>query len=315
MMATGVCGRTARVLVVAVLTLAVLVLASCTSPADDGRLQVYATTGHLADAVRTIAPTAHVSTMVGPGGDPHSYQPSTRDIQTIHGADMVFWIGLNLEAQMDDQLRSLGRRQVAVGEQLPADLLVDLPATDSRGQALRDPHIWNSPRAWSLVIGQVAAALAQVDPTNAAEYARNAADYQRRIDDVDQQASALLTTVRAPRMVISGHDAFGYFGKTYDLDIRATDFVSTEARLSARQLSALAGVIAENKVPVIFQDNQANPQAITSLKEAVHALDWDVQVSDKQLYADSLGAEPEVDTHLEVFLHNARTIADALGDP
>lgn len=305
-----------RRLLAGMVTLAmVLAFGACTSPTDDKRLRVYATTGHLADAVRTIAPNAHVSTMVGPGGDPHSYQPSTRDIQTIHGADVVFWIGLNLEAQMDDQLRSLGRRQLAVGEHMPADLLLDLPHTDSRGQALHDPHIWNSPQAWSLVIAAIADKLSTIDPSHAAEYAANAADYQRRLDAAHQEASALLATVRAPRILISGHDAFGYFGKTYDLDVHATDFVSTEARLSARQLSALAALIAENKVPVIFQDHQSNPQAITSLKEAVHALGWQVEVSDKQLHADSLGAGPDVDTHLEVFVHNARAIAEALGGP
>lgn len=300
----------------ATISLVLLLLAAgCSSPADDGRLQVYATTGHLADAVRTIAPNAHVSTMVGPGGDPHTYQPSTRDIATIHGADVVFWIGLHLEAQMDDQLRSLGPRQLAVAERLPADLLLDLPSTDSSGRPLHDPHVWNSPRAWSLVISYVADKLSEIDPGRAAEYARNAAQYRSQLDEVHRQASELLAMVRPPRMLISGHDAFGYFGATYDLDVRATDFVSTEARLSARQLSALATVIAENRVPVIFQDNQANPQAITSLTEAVHALGWDVRVSDKQLHADYLGAEPEVDTHLEVFLHNARAIAEALGEP
>ena len=303
-------------LLAGMVALAVVVgLAACTAPEDDGRLQVYATTGHLADAVRTIAPNAHVSTMVGPGGDPHTYQPSTRDIATIHDADVVFWIGLHLEAQMDDQLRSLDRRQLAVAEQLPTDLLLDLPSADSNGRALHDPHVWNSPQAWALVIGYVADKLIEIDPGRAGDYARNAADYRDRLADVDRQASDLLRTVRPPRMLISGHDAFGYFGRTYDLDVRATDFVSTEARLSARQLSALATVIAENQVPVIFQDNQANPQAITSLTEAVHALGWDVRVSEKQLHADSLGAETEVDTHLEVFLHNARAVAEALGEP
>ena len=78
-------------------------------------------------------------------------------------------------------------------------------------------------------------------------------------------------------------------------------------------MSDLAELIAENKIPVIFQDNLANPQAITSLQEAVSALGWEVEVSDTELFADSLGADPGVDTYLGVFRHNARTVAEALG--
>ena len=78
-------------------------------------------------------------------------------------------------------------------------------------------------------------------------------------------------------------------------------------------MSDLAELIAENKIPVIFQDNLANPQAITSLQEAVSALGWEVEVSDNELFADSLGADPGVDTYLGVFRHNARTVAEALG--
>ncbi|OKL54684.1 hypothetical protein BSZ39_02540 [Bowdeniella nasicola] len=66
-------------------------------------------------------------------------------------------------------------------------------------------------------------------------------------------------------------------------------------------------------MPVIFQDNQANPQAITSLREAIRALGWEVEISDQELYADSLGADAGVDTYLGVFTHNAKAVADALG--
>ena len=112
----------------AALAVVSLSLTACSS-SDEGPgelpLTVYATTGYLADAVANIAPDAEVTTMVGPGGDPHTYQPSTRDIQTIQSADVVFWNALFLEAQMIDQLESLGERQLAVGEQLPEELLLD----------------------------------------------------------------------------------------------------------------------------------------------------------------------------------------------
>lgn len=306
---------------VAAAGLAVALLSGCVptaapvslDAADDGVLRVYATTGYLADAVATIAPEAEITTMVGPGGDPHTYQPSTRDIETLLNADVVLWNGLHLEAQMLDQLGSLGDRQLAVGDHLPAELLLNWPETDELGNPLHDPHVWNSPAAWSLVVEQVVDKLAETDPEHAPEYQRNADAYLTEIAEAARETEALLAEIPEDRRIlITGHDAFGYFGDTYGLEVHATDFVSTEAALSPEELSELATLITDHRVPVIFQDNQANPQAITSLKEAVRARGWNVEVSGSELYADSLGADPGVDTYLDVFRHNSRAIADAL---
>lgn len=296
-----------------------LVLVGCTSAADQNAqgqtpLKVYATTGYLADTVENIAPEAEVTTMVGPGGDPHTYQPSTKDIQAIQDADVVLWNGLYLEAQMIELLESQGQRQVAVAEAVPEDMLLSWPETDDEGNALYDPHVWNSPDAWSIVIDEVTDKLAEQNPESAQTYRDNAAEYQAEFATTAAEVEEQLASIPQPRILITGHDAFGYFGDTYDLDVQATDFVSTEAALSAGELSELAELIAEHEVPVIFQDNQANPQAITSLQEAVERLDWEVEISDAELYADSLGAEAGVDTHLGVFEHNATAVAEALGE-
>lgn len=283
-----------------------------TSDSNDETLKVYATTGYLADAVANIAPDAEITTMVGPGGDPHTYQPSTRDIETIMNADVVFWNGLRLEAQMIDLLESRGDAGLAVAEELPEDMLLSWPETDAEGNALVDPHVWNSPDAWTLIVAAIAEKLGEVDAAGADAYLDNAATYTEAIARAHADAQRLLEAVPEPRTLITGHDAFNYFGSTYGLTVHATDFVSTEALLSAEDLSSLAELIASKRVPVIFQDNQANPQAINSLREAVRSRGWAVEISDEELYADSLGADPGVDTYLGVFEHNTRAIARAL---
>ncbi|MEM1065661.1 MAG: metal ABC transporter substrate-binding protein [Pseudomonadota bacterium] len=300
----------------AVISTAVLMASSATvalAQTEDDALTVYATTGYLADAVANIAPDAEIITMVGPGGDPHTYQPSTQDIETIQNADAVVWTGLHLEARMDDLLESLGDKQIAAGELLPAELLLDWPETDDEGNELHDPHVWNSPEAWSLIVGYVADHLGEIDPENAETYQANAEAYVVEIESAAAEAEDMLATIPPEqRILITGHDAFNYFGSTYNIEVRATDFVSSEAQMSPREMSDLATFIAENKIPVIFQDNLANPQAITSLQEAVQALGWEVEVSDKELFADSLGSDAGVDTYLGVFRHNAQTVAAAL---
>lgn len=311
-----------RFFFLAAATIATLGLSSCASETPQAGstpnpepevLNVYATTGYLADTVSNIAPDAEITTMVGPGGDPHTFQPSTKDIEVIQAADVVFWNGLYLEAHMVDQLTSLEDKQLAVGEQIPEEMLLSWPETDDEGNELFDPHIWNSPEAWLLVVDQVADKLGEIDPANADEYRTNAEGYKDEINQTAETAAELLADVAEPRIVVTGHDAFGYFGETFELEVHATDFISSDAQLSPRELSDLADMIADNEVPVIFQDNQANPQAITSLQEAVRSRGWEVEVSDEELYADSLGAEPGVDTYLGVFEHNATVVSEALG--
>lgn len=286
--------------------LAALPLVSCASQdtAAEG-LTIFATTGYLADAAKNLAPNAEIITMVGPGGDPHTYQPTTKDIEAMKDADLVLWNGLHLEAQMIDQLEALGDKQLAVGEQISTERL--LPWEDN----LYDPHIWNSPDIWQDVVRHIAAKLGEVDADNSDAYTKAADTYTAKIADVAATAEKELRDAK-PRVLITGHDAFNYFGKTFDFQVHATDFVSTEAAKSAKEISELADLITYAQVPVIFQDNQANPQAITSLKEAVNARGRDVTISSEELFADTLGAEADNDEYLEVFAHNAHAVAEAL---
>ncbi|MDO5083391.1 MAG: metal ABC transporter substrate-binding protein [Arachnia propionica] len=277
-------------------------------------LTVYATTGYLGDAVANIAPDAKVTVMVGPGGDPHTYQPTTKDIEAMTQADVVVWTGLHMEAQMIDQLRGFGDKQIEVGTKLDESKLLEWPELDEQGNTLHDPHIWNDPDIWSDVVMIVAEKLGEVDKDNAETYRKNAEAYQGKIAETVKTAKAELDKVPAgSRVLITGHDAFNYFGRAFDFEIHATDFVSSEAQLSAAEMSDLAKLISEKKVPVIFQDNLANPQAIESLKEAVRANGGEVEVSDEALFADALGDTPETNTYLGVLQTNARTISKALG--
>lgn len=277
-------------------------------------LKVYATTGYIADAIKNVAPNAEITTMVGPGGDPHTFQPATKDIKTIKSSDLVIWNGLHLEARMLDLLKGLGDKQVNVGSKVPKNLLLEWPEEGENGEKLKDPHIWNSPKAWKSVVNTIADSFAAADKDNADEYKANATKYNKAIDTTVEEAKEKLKSVpKDKRILISGHDAFNYFGKTFDFEVEATDVVSSEGKLSAKELSALAGMIVKKKVPVIFLDNQANPQAIKSLKEAVKAKGGEVKIADDELYADTLGSEKSVDTYLEVLAHNAEAVSKALG--
>lgn len=281
--------------------------------AADGTLTIFATTGYLGDAAKNIAPEAEVTVMVKPGGDPHTYQPTTQDIEAMQAADVVLWNGQHLEALMVEQLEAQGDRALEVGKNVPADLLLPWPETDADGKPLNDPHIWNSPEIWQNVVTQVGDKLAAVDAANAQTYKDNAKAYNDKIKAIDAKASEEFAKIPdANRVLITGHDAFNYLGKRYNLKVHATDFVTSEAQLSAAQLEELATLIADAKVPTIFVDNLQNPQAITSLQEAVASKGWQVKVAEEELYADSLGEAAPVDSYLGVFQHNVDAITKGL---
>lgn len=304
-----------RIPALVTLCAAALALSACSSDVSANKpkdhLTVFATTGYLADAVHNIAPDAEITTMVGPGGDPHTYQPTTKDIEAMQSADLVVWNGLHLEAQMIDQLESLGDNQIAVGDKVDQAGLLPWPERSADGEKLYDPHIWNSPELWTQVVDALGAKLGEVDKDNAAAYVQAADDYEKQIQAAEDKARAELKNA-TPRVLITGHDAFNYFGKTFDFEIHATDFVTSEAAKSPTEISELADTIAEKKSPVIFQDNLANPQAVTSLKEAVGARGWIVTVSPEELSADTLGPDAPNDTYLGAFEHNAHAVAEAL---
>ncbi|WP_124055096.1 metal ABC transporter substrate-binding protein [Arcanobacterium ihumii] len=277
-------------------------------------LHVFATTGYLADAVENIAPGVDVYTMVKPGGDPHTYQPSTKDIEELNSADAVIWNGLHLEALMTKQLEGLGSKQIAVGSKLPKDMLLPWPEKDDAGNDLFDPHIWNSPENWKIVVTEVAKHLGKIDPDNADKYKDNAEKYNEKIDSADKAAKEVLAKIPADqRNLVTGHDAFNYLGKRYDLKVYATDFVTSEAEKSASELNDLAQLIADKKVKTIFVDNLQNPQAVKSLQENVKSKGWNVAASDDELFADSLGDKDPVNTYLGVLKHNTEAIAKGLG--
>lgn len=280
-------------------------------PKADAKLQVVATTGYLGDAVKNIAPEAEVKVLVGPGGDPHTQELTTQDTEAIQNADVVVWTSHDMEHKMMGQLEKLGKKQVAAAEAIPESDL--LPWEEDGKIEGHDPHVWNSPDNWKYVVDATAKKLGEIDPDNASTYTDNAKAYNEKIDAAKEAAGKLLEPIPAEkRVLVTGHDAFNYLGKTFNIEIHATDFVSSESEMSAAEIDELAGMIAEKKVPVIFQDNLKNPEAITHLKEAVAAKGWHVEVSDKPLYADSLGESAPVDTYLGVFEYNAKAISEAL---
>jgi manganese/zinc/iron transport system substrate-binding protein len=233
-----------------------------TGPAGTKRLKVAATTTMIGDLVGRIGgDRIELAVIMPPGTDPHTFKPSTGDIGRLAGADRVFYNGLHLEGKMVETFeQKLKGKAVAVAEAVPANLL--LPWQEGEGGA-HDPHVWFDVKLWVIAAGKIAETLAAADPGNAEEYRRRHAELVRSLESLDQYAREQLSTIpKERRVLVTSHDAYGYFGKAYGVDVRGLQGISTETEAGIQSINAAVDFILRRKIPAVFVESSVSPKTI-----------------------------------------------------
>jgi manganese/zinc/iron transport system substrate-binding protein len=273
-------------------------------------MQVLGTTGMVADLARKVGGKhVAVSALMGAGVDPHLYTASPADVSQLSRADIVFYSGLHLEGKLAELLERMSRRKpaVAVAERIADERLL----VDEHGA--RDPHVWFDVALWSEAAGAVADALAKFDPPHAAEYQANAAAYRSRLAELDAYAREQLASVPEERRVlVTAHDAFQYFGRAYDVEVRGIQGISTDSEAGVGQVTALVDYLVERKIKAVFVETSVADQNIRSLLEGAAVRGHKVVIGGT-LYSDAMGEEgtPE-GTYEGMVRHNVDTIVGAL---
>lgn len=300
-----------------VTTVGALLLAGCAAelPGDADRLRVTATTTHAAELVRTVGgPHVEVAALMGPGVDPHLYRAGQGDVRLLMDADLVIHHGLFLEGRLGEVLEGGGLENVmALTDALPRDHLIR--ATESGEQY--DPHVWFDPELWVQVVDPVVAELSEHAPQHAEDFVAGGQEYVADALAAHEEARELLATVPADqRVLVTSHDAFGYLGRTYDLEVHAVQGLSTEDEAGIGDLRELVDLLVGRSVPALFAEASIAPAGVEAVREAAAARGWDVRLPDRQLYSDTLGqpGTPE-GTYAGMLLANARLIAEELGQP
>ncbi|HLS73909.1 MAG TPA: zinc ABC transporter substrate-binding protein [Actinomycetaceae bacterium] len=298
------------------LALGALLLAACAGaspPAPDGRLRVTVTTTHAAELVETVG-GAHVevAALMGPGVDPHLYRAGQGDVRLLMEADLVVHHGLFLEGRLSDVLQGGGLEHVlALTDDLPRDRLIEAA---ERGEQY-DPHVWFDPELWVEVVDPVVAALSEHAPQHAQDFAAGGQEYVAAAEAAHHQAHELLSAVPPERRVlVTSHDAFGYFGRTYDLEVHAVQGLSTEDEAGIGDLRELVDLLVDRSVPALFAEASIAPAGVEAVREGAAARGWHVRLPERALYSDTLGepGTPE-GTYAGMLLANARLIAEELG--
>jgi manganese/zinc/iron transport system substrate-binding protein len=294
------------------LTLAAAGLVARPSFAQE-RLTVVASTGMIADAARRVGGEAvEVRALMGPGVDPHSYRQTRSDIVAMSRADIVLWHGLYLEAQMEEFLLKLGRRRnvVAVGEAVPEAELIG--HEDYSGKF--DPHVWMVPELWVHVVRAVRDALSDVAPDQAEVFATNAEVYIAEIKRLGDYANGVLQTVPEPtRVLLTAHDAFGYFGRAYGYEVLGIQGISTESEAGLNRIRTLVDMLVERDIGAVFIETSVSDRNIRALVEGAAAKGHEVRIGG-ELFSDAMGEPGTYEgTYLGMIDHNATVIAAALG--
>ena len=282
------------------------------APTD--KLNVVATTGQIHDALINIAGDAiNLTGLLGPGVDPHLYVPTESDVATFGEADVIFYNGLHLEAQMIrvlTQMATRGVTVVAVGEILPPERLLDWDSS-----APYDPHVWNDPTLWSVAVEAMRDTLANADPDNARLYTGNTEKYLAEIAETHEYVKAQAERIPSnQRIMITAHDAFGYFARTYGFEVRGLQGISTESEAGTADVRELAGFIVERQVPAIFVETSVSPRNIEAVQAAVEAQGFKVRIGGT-LYSDALGDPGSpAGTYTGMLRHNVDILAAALAD-
>ena len=283
--------------------------------AEEAPLDVLATVGMISDVAQSVAgECAAVSTLMGPGVDPHYYAATPADVDKIAGAELIFFVDRTLEERLADVLDRFRDRTPSVGLAGAAFDAADL-LEDPDEPGVIDPHLWMDVSRWSRIAPVIAEAIAQARPDCADAMARN-------VDALSTQMAALhawvgeaiATIPEGNRILVTAHDAFYYFADAYGLDAsEAIEGISTASEASIGDIRAVAAFVVERGVPAVFAETTINPRTIEALVAEVRSLGHDVVIGGA-LFSDAMGDEgTQEGTYIGMVRANTVTIVQALG--
>jgi len=286
---------------------------------DDGRLHVVTTTTMITDMVTIIGgDRISVQGMMGAKVDPHSYQVTFKDTAALKKADLIFYSGHHLEGKMQDVLEKRAENKggvFAVTEAIDKDSLLK---PQGQFQGYYDPHLWGNPALWANCVKVVVEALSKADPDGGDEYKLRADKYFDELKALHQWAKERIAEVPEPqRVLVTSHDAFFYFGKAFNFEVRGLQGVSTNSESGLKDRADLVQFIKDRKLKMIFPESSVNAKGIRAVAEEAG-----VKVSEHELFSDAMGEPGDTVTlhgetydkgsYVGMIKHNVNTIVDGL---
>ncbi len=309
----------------AALALSVITLTGFTaSPTFADPLKVVASFSIIGDFAKNVGgDRVEITTLVGPDGDAHVYEPRPADAAALEAANVVLVNGLELEGFMKRLIETSGTKapvvEVTKGiEPLKAEEehhhdheggeKKEAGHEDHHHHGEFDPHAWQSIHNGEIYVKNIADAFCETDKAGCATYTANAEAYLAKLEALEKDVKAAIAEIPADkRTIITTHDAFGYFEHDYGLKFIAPEGISTEAEASAADVAKLIEQVKEDKASALFLENITNPRLIEQI-----SAETGIKVGGT-LYSDALsGEDGPASTYIDMFRHNVKTLKAAI---
>lgn len=298
---------------IAIVSLCVLVFLPGRQMRTDNRLYVVCTTSILADTVAHIGGDyVQVDCLMGPGIDPHVYRARESDMHKLAEADIIFYHGLHLEGKMGtlfERMRS-GAVKVAVSDAIPKELL----RIADVGELIYDPHVWHDVTLWKYAAAYIGKSLGLQDRLHKKEYRHAQELYIKDLNVLDTHIRTKVATLsQKQRILITAHDAFGYFGKAYGFEVVGLQGISTDSEISTQDIYRVVDILVMNDVRALFVESLIPQRAIEAVRDAVSARGKQVIIG-PELFSDALGnKESGAHTYIDMMKYNVEALVYALG--
>lgn len=282
------------------------------SSKQQGKVYVVTTTGMIGDLARNIGQDfVRVESLMGPGVDPHLYKASQGDISRLSQSDVIFYNGLHLEGKMVDIFEKMARtkRVIPVSEDIDRGRFRALNV----GGSIVDPHIWFDISLWRETIPRVQRELAQLDPTHVEAFTKNAQAYAARLDSLHNWVKLEIATIpKTQRVLITAHDAFGYFSQAYDIEVHGLQGVSTVSEYGVNDVTHLVDLIVSRGIKAVFVETSVPHRSIEAVVAGCKARGHQVRIGGS-LYSDAMGQPGSgSDNYIGMVTANVNTIVSAL---
>lgn len=276
---------------------------------------VVVTTTFISDIVDTLSEgkiKKHV--LINVGVDPHLFEAKPQDLEKINKADLLLYSGLHLEAKLSNVFDKLSKKE---GKQIAAVTKTidekELLKLDEDGETVVDPHYWFDVNLYKKSVKVVLDELVKFDPENKAMYEKNYDKYVVELDSLKQYAKSQISLIdKNSRYLITPHDAFQYFSRANEIEVKALQGVSTDSEIATKDVIDLVDFIYNHKVKAIFVESTTPHKNIEAIKEALKAKGFSVALGE-ELYSDSLSdASHGAETYIKMYKHNVDAMVKAL---
>ena len=282
-------------------------------PEKSAKPTVICTTGMVADLVNQIVgASADVEYIIPAGLDPHTYKATPNNVAAIMDADVVVFSGIGLEAKMEEVLENYGKQEgnvvFSLGEGLPKSSLISLEHGDEV-----DPHFWFDIDLWSAATAHAAKQLTAAMPSEKEQFSQRAAEYIAMLSELKGWSNGELSSIpENQRVLVTVHDAFSYFGRSFNVEVKGLLGVSPEVDAGVQDVSALVQFLVERKIPAVFVEESLPTRTMEAVVKGCESYGHEVRMGES-LFADNVGADdtPQA-TYVGMVKHNVNTMVSAL---